>query len=246
MVERIRVRVPIDEPNKGRSLRGLNLVGDELSFFPLGPAASDAQVVLSDSTFTSCRIMQSSPRVYSGVQIDNVVFDDLNLCDDLIISSSTFVSRLTFRGRINGGSLWIKPDERALVLPEGLHRSLPDSRTVDWLLDITDLDSPEVTVIGLDTEKIRINPDRHIVVDATSPDLPAWSDVSKRVTSFLWMSRRYLRGFDSPSGIFSIPSLDDDERKQFEEEVAELSASTGKECQQSEKAQVQNRIATRA
>lgn len=203
---------------------GQIFTGQRFETLSLGPNKNlDRVVEITDCRFVNCRIAPGEFVFRAGVALRRVVFEDVTASDGLVISANAFLDRVVMKGRRNSGGLWIKPDEvtdpaLALRYKEWLRVA---SEGVDCMLDISEFDAPEISVMGLPLSKVVINKERHVVIRRSWRKAVDWAGLGIGPTSFWRIRIGYIDGFDVDEGVFGLPSAS---HKNYATVMGELSA----------------------
>lgn len=197
-----------------------------IEYIQMGPGTPpDSVVRLKDCSFVKCEV-QGAFLIYSGCELDTVTFDNVKHADMITMSCHSIFKHVTFKGVMKSGGLWIKPldtsnPNRLRLCEEWTAKAW---ETIDWMLDISDFDAKEIEIVGIPATKVRINPERQIVVRREWGDSEAWKELKLPVLSF-WGQRllRVRKVFNVPDGVYSLPRPKD---KIFEQAMHELKLLT--------------------
>jgi hypothetical protein len=192
-------------PSEGasRELREANF--DRLRFDRLlfGPGTPEGGLVtVSRCSFIKCKV-DGSFRIAHGVQMDDVLFEDMRSPDAMIINTQTVLSRVVITGGKNASSLWVKPSETERSRP-ALAAWLETAPQNEFALDFSNLQS-HAEVVGLPLSRLRWNPEFHVPLTLDWVSNPTWSNLGLTPNGF-W-ERRVLRLRDSgcTEGVFTLP-----------------------------------------
>ncbi|WP_149208327.1 hypothetical protein [Flavobacterium johnsoniae] len=180
------------------------------------PKLKLSKMQITNCVFSKCKVI-SSFAIRAGVSVKNVVFDNVKCSDILTISTGALLDNLIIKGK---EGLWIKPDSytktevaRIEYNKHILNWISTEQQKIDCMLNIMELDSDDVEILGIPIDKILFDPERYL------PIYREWNDLvdlkSSRISSLLKICIQRLKTFDVPYGLISIPSKIS--KKYFEE-----------------------------
>ncbi|MES2161414.1 MAG: hypothetical protein V4476_09695 [Pseudomonadota bacterium] len=207
-----------------RELVNAHFNGESLERLLIGPGAlPDSVVSMRNCSFSKCSIKEVF-LIHGGVILDNVVFDSLRFPDMATISAQTVFNRVVFKGKMKGSGLWVKP----LQFADPAMRPIYDQwasdawSSIDWMLDISELETKEVEIVGLPASKLRWNPERHVVVKREWVSSDAWKELNFPFSSF-WRQRvKRLDAFNVTEGLYSLPLPEEKIYLQAKEDMSRL------------------------
>ena len=187
-----------------RNLRMEDVVLDEFVLGPVDDVLHDYS--LENSQFKRLRIARAF-LVYEGVQLEDIVFEDIACSDALTISNLAILSRVRFVGNKGGKGLWIKPlddvvSEAAFVRKA---ESCTKMRPPEYMVDITEFYGDDVEILGLPINKVRFDSSRHFAIDSRWQEI-AWRECGIQKSSFWRMRFERLALYGVETGIFELPT----------------------------------------
>lgn len=184
-------------------ISGLSVVGETIPELSLGPGKPpDLVYGIENSIFERCEVQPGKFRIQRGVELRNVTFDHVYSSSGITISASAVLDRVVFRGRC--GDLWVRPDEK----PDRRIEEWADSRklTTTQMIDISHHEGGEVVLLGVPVEKVKMDPDRHVLIRSGWSDSVEWASLGIPPESFWPIAVQYVSGFGVLEGILSLPS----------------------------------------
>ncbi|GAA3767175.1 hypothetical protein [Flavobacterium ginsengiterrae] len=171
------------------------------------PKLKLTNIEIADCTFSNCKVI-SLFAIRSGVSVKNLLLDNVKCSDVLTISTGALLDNLVIKGK---AGLWIKPDSYAKTEFEKIeyNRHISnwisnEQEKIDCMLNILELDSDDVEILGIPIHKIAYNPERYLPIYSEWNDIIDWN--SSRVSPLLKICIKRLKTFDVPYGLISIPS----------------------------------------
>lgn len=208
-------------------LAGTVFDGKTFEAISLGPVnVPEQRMLIHDVVFRNCEIKSGEFVIRSGVEVERVVFDGVESQDSLVISTHAYISEITLKGAPKHGGLWVRPDEmfnpsEYQRLSEWVQNKIHESKS-SFMLDITDYRSSNIEILGLPPDKIRYNPDFHVLIEAAWRDTVDWTGLGVSLRGFWGMCLLRIRDFGVDCGVFDLPGPDDRQHRQVLDEAATL------------------------
>lgn len=187
-----------------------DFLGVTFTDFSLRPSAGH-QMELSNVKFDNCAVSNGTCVIRKGVSLKNVTFKDFECGDALHISAEVFLENVKIVGLKKPAMLWVRAQE-----DDG--ESKRDKNDLLIALDITDYEG-EVSITGLPSSKVALNPDCHVVVRADWLEQVDWKGKGFSPLSYWKLMAKKVVADKSMEGIFSIPSKTG---KNYERSMMEL------------------------
>jgi hypothetical protein len=126
-----------------------------------------------------------------GVTLRNVLVHGLNV-RSLPQILGCVLEHVVLRGRIN--QLMIRGDLPTVTDPESFESAARAAyREIDWALDISELDCPDLDIRGLPLRLVRLDPGVHAIVERAEADAGRWRSINLEGTGFDVSLARMLR-----------------------------------------------------
>jgi len=181
--------------------------------FVLGPPESvEDDYIVENCNFVDCVVKPGPLMVLGGVQLRNVVFDNMRANDAFTIYSDCLLDKVTIRGNSESAGLWIKPNEPETpeIDDQRLRKRMSAMASrVKMMLNISEFDGPTVEILGIPPEKVSMNKSRHVVLRrSTRID---WKKLGVPSHS-LWRIRLMkLNALGIDVGIYHVPFKEENE-----------------------------------
>ena len=171
-------------------------VEEEFSDFALRPIGAE-RIEIYDVLFDRCVVQSGVCVIRKGVVLRNVVMSDFLCRGGLHISAEVGLENFIISGNKSPSKLVI--------------RSQLDESNIDEVgsgvgtsLDISDY-SGEVSITGVPANLVKINPDRHVVVNADLLGAVDWKSNGLGPLSYWKLMARKVLAENAVEGIFSFP-----------------------------------------
>src|SRR5262245_20502472 len=100
----------VELDGRSRRLLGRNYAKLNADEFVLGPPAGwQDEYLVRDCSFFNCVVNPGPLLVLGGVELRNVVFENMQANDAFTIRTESLLDRVTIRGTSKSANLWIKP-----------------------------------------------------------------------------------------------------------------------------------------
>lgn len=159
------------------------------------PTAPGTRLVLDDVVFERCRT-RSGFFLTAACVLRGVTFVDLDCGDALHVSAQTHLEGVAVEGSAPA-MLWIRADD-----------DTPGDGVLEPTLDIARY-TGQVSITGVATGGIVLDPTRHVVVPRALLDEVDWAGIGLSPTSFWRLTARKVAADGTPEGIVSIPARND-------------------------------------
>lgn len=169
-------------------------------------------LLLERLSFLRCKIDPGTCWIGGHATLRDVVIEDLECGDAMRFDSNCRFERVVLRQKKQKGKLFITPGDAGLPYNDDL-----DS----WCLDITEFNGSEVVVVGLPTDRVRINPDRHVIVRRNWRYQIDWALLGLNRLGFIGITTKKVDVHARDAGIFSLPDPVENNRH-YQEAVAEI------------------------
>jgi hypothetical protein len=176
--------------------------------FVLGPPESwQDEYLIRDCSFKDCEIEPGALLILGGVELRNVVFDNMRARDHFTIYTDALFDNVTIRGNSKSAGLWIKPNEPGdlgSVDKRLSHRMESMASKVETMLDISEFFGEVNEILGLPVNKVKIDNARHVIIRQAMKAEFEKRGVLKNMFWRILFSRLPLFGVEA--GIFDVPS----------------------------------------
>lgn len=213
----------IEDASGNRSLSNARFAKRSFPAFSIGPVFDlSKQFLFQNTEFVQCNVGPGEFAIRAGVVFRNVVFDSIDAVKGMQISTNTVFDRVTFKSRCTT-TLWIRPDEVFDPTRDKLLRDWVTERisNIDVMVDISGFWG-SVEIVGWPTDKITIDPARHVRVKAGWKESVDWKKLEIEPMSFWRVTARFVQIWGVPEGIYSLPLPDDQGYKRTMAEMAKL------------------------
>jgi hypothetical protein len=182
------------DANGNRSLRDQHFDGITFADLSLN-TPNGTKVLLERVTFLRCRTDPGTCWIGGRSTLRDVVIDELECGDAMRFDGNCRFERVVLRQERRTGKLIIALSD-AGVTNNGDHDN--------WCLDIAKFNG-EVVVIGLPADRVRINPDRHVIVHRHWRHQLDWVSLGLNRLGFIGITTKKLDSHGMATGIFSLP-----------------------------------------
>jgi len=173
---------------------------------------SGTTLLLERVTFLRCRTNPGTCWISGQTTLRDVLIEDLECGDALRIDSSCRFERVVLRQKRRTGKLLIAPSGSGLQSYDHID---------GWALDITEFYGSEVLVVGVPTDRIRFNRDRHVAVLGRWRRELDWKGLGLSPLGFFGITTKALSAHGAEAGVFSLPDPDKN-AKHYEEAVRDI------------------------
>jgi hypothetical protein len=198
------------DANGNRRLRDRNFEGETFADLSLN-APEGTTLLLEKVWFLRCRIDPGTCWIGGRSTLRDVVIEDLECGDAMRFDSSCLFERVVLKQKMRKGKLIITPSDAGLPCNDELN---------GWCLDIAAFNG-EVVVLGLPVHKVRINPDRHVIVHRNWRHQFDWASLGLNRLGFIGITTKKVDSHGMDTGIFSLPDPMENARH-HREAVAEI------------------------
>ena len=148
--------------------------------------------IVADVQLLSCRVSPGTCQLGPGLILRRVLFSDFECGDAMHIDAAVELDGVIVRGS-RPRRLWIRPYEASAARVD----SQPQ-------LDITGY-LGEVSITGVGTSRLRLDPTRHVVVRADWLQTVDWQGLGLSPLSFWRIAAKKVAVEQSVEGVFSVP-----------------------------------------
>lgn len=174
------------------------------------PDGIEAKIATTD--FVNCSTLNGSCRIMKGSHLIDVKFVEFDCGTTMHISSEVLLSNVKIIGKKNSGTLWIRPQT-------GGGGSINNAFcSQDICLDITEFYG-EVSITGLPSNKIRIDPLKQVIIRADLLNDVEWTKMGLSALSYWKLMAKKVAVDDALDGVFSMPPKSG---KNYERSIREL------------------------
>ncbi len=177
------------------------------------PNPGNRVAALSDLQFNRCSVSPGTCVIRRGARLSKVLFDCFECGDAMRVSSEVFLDRVTIRGRGAPKMLWVRPQTEP---PEPI--AVTDQPGVEWSLNISDY-CGEVSITGLQTDKIILAPSRHVILRTDKFRSVDWQSLGIAPLSYWRLMAKKVTADGASEGVFSLPK---EPSRHFDRSMVEL------------------------
>lgn len=178
-------------------LKDREFVGKVFSDFVLRPAGLE-RVEIVNVSFKKCHVTSGVCVIRKGVSLKNVLMSDFFCSGGFVISSEVDMDNVVISSEEVSSKIVVSRQSDAPDVKR-------DSRNIDLALDISSY-LGEVSITGIPSRLVSINPDRHVVVNADLASSVDWKSDGLSPLSYWKLMARKVLAEKADEGIFSIPS----------------------------------------
>ncbi|MBL8871072.1 MAG: hypothetical protein JNK90_14850 [Planctomycetaceae bacterium] len=194
-----------------RWLRDKHFDGVTFADLSLNTAAGST-LLLERLSLLHCKTDPGTCWIGGQTTLRDVVIEDLECGDAMRFDSNCRFECVVLRQK--------KPTGKLLITP--VDADLPCGDDIDsWCLDITEFIGAEVVVVGLPADRVRINPDRHVIVHRNWRYQLDWALLGLNRLGFIGLTTKKVDVHARETGIFSLPDPKKNNHH-YREAVAEI------------------------
>lgn len=151
------------------------------------------RLIVRNVKFIKCKVQPGTCLMSSGVELDDVVFEELQCGDAIRLLADNVIGKVTIRGK-KPGRLWVTPAKQ-----DGKKGQPKISGT----LDISGYKG-EVIIIGLPIHQVCFNPDNHYTIDLDKFRSVKWKALGME-DSYWRIAVKKVKAFGARTGVFRLP-----------------------------------------
>ena len=197
----------------GFPLRNTTFEGGVYSQLVLNPP-KDQSIELHNVSFIDCRIVDGTAIISEGVTLKEVQFINLHCSDALEIDTRASLENVKVVGNRKPQMIWLHSTDRT-------EHSWPSAGENSCYIDISEYHG-EVSITGISTSSIRINPAEHFLIELPRFQQADWNEINVPPLSFWRVRAKLVAASGSKSGIFSLDFKDGPQRVEALEELEVL------------------------
>lgn len=169
-------------------------------------------LLLERLSFLHCKTDPGTCWIGGHTTLQDILIEDLECGDTMRFDSNCRFERVVLRQKKQKGKLLITPGDAGLPCKDEIG---------NWCLDITEFNGAEVVVVGLPADRVRINPDRHVIVHRNWRYQLDWALLGLNRLGFIGITTKKVDVHARETGIFSLPDPVENNRH-YREAVAEI------------------------